>query len=205
MTQKTIMIGLVAVAFVAGSIMTGTMASAQQGGVGDNLIIDALNSIATAITGIPDPTVDVDVTVPEDAIQVDVVGVEGPTGDKGSTGDQGPVGEQGPAGPVGSIKTYTLNTSGQGNANALFSVLIQCDDGDIAVGGGVETPEDTRFIASIPIKSSNSPANRAGDVATGWELIGLGETSIGGAGAVFVICIDNPPLRGSLPPIVVIP
>ena len=37
---KTMTIGLVAIAFVAGSIMTGTMASAQKGGVGDNLIVE---------------------------------------------------------------------------------------------------------------------------------------------------------------------
>jgi len=58
--NKTIIVGLVAIAFVVGSIMTGTMVDAAGDGKG-NSIVDALNNIATAIKGI-NPTVNVSPT-----------------------------------------------------------------------------------------------------------------------------------------------
>ena len=60
MINKTIIVGLVAIAFVVGSIMTGTMVDAAGDGKG-NSIVDALNNIATAIKGI-NPTVNVSPT-----------------------------------------------------------------------------------------------------------------------------------------------
>jgi hypothetical protein len=107
MTSKTIMIGFVALAFVAGSIMTGTMASAEKGGVGDNLIVDALNNIATAISGIePDVTVDpTPVTVNVDPTPITInapQGEKGEKGDKGDTGAKGDTGDKGDQGVSGS-------------------------------------------------------------------------------------------------------
>ena len=61
MGMKGIWIIIILLAIVAGSITTMTMASAQKGGVGDNLIVEALNNIATAISGI-NPNVNVDPT-----------------------------------------------------------------------------------------------------------------------------------------------
>ena len=61
MTSKTIMIGLVAIAFVAGSVLTSAAVFADEDDDDGNLIVDALNSIATAISGI-DPNVTVNPT-----------------------------------------------------------------------------------------------------------------------------------------------
>lgn len=93
---------IVASAFVAGTMTTGTVAYAAAGGQGTDAIVEALNNIAAAITG-----VEPDVTIPEDAIQVDVVGVQGPTGEQGPPGEQGLPGEQGPQGLPGGVTVYT--------------------------------------------------------------------------------------------------
>ena len=60
LTRNSIIISGVIMAFIVGSITTGTMTSAQKDGQGGNLIIDALNNIADAINGItPTQTVTV--------------------------------------------------------------------------------------------------------------------------------------------------
>jgi len=103
MTNKTIMMGLVALAFVAGSITTGSMAYAAAGGTGDNLIVDALNRIATAISGI-NPNVTVEptaVNVNVDPTPITINAPAGPQGIQGEKGDKGDIGPQGPAGDDG--------------------------------------------------------------------------------------------------------
>jgi len=52
MTQKTIIIGLVALAFVAGSIMTGTMAYAAPNGQPFQAILDAIDDLQSQIVTI---------------------------------------------------------------------------------------------------------------------------------------------------------
>jgi len=47
MTSKIILGGIVVIAFVAGTLATGTVASAQQGGQGNNFIVDAINAFGT--------------------------------------------------------------------------------------------------------------------------------------------------------------
>ena len=114
MTSKILIAGLVAIAFVAGSIMTSTAVFADDDDKkknGNKALIKALKSIADAINGIdPNVTVDTPVTVeiPTDSIQVDVVGLEGPQGDKGPTGDPGSLGV--------SIKHVTLLDDTDGNS-----------------------------------------------------------------------------------------
>jgi len=98
---KTITIGLVAIAFVAGSILTGTMAYAgDDDDDGGNAIVDALNQIAIAIQGI-DPTVNVDPTPVNVNVDPTPVTINAPQGDKGDQGDTGPAGPAGQADPVG--------------------------------------------------------------------------------------------------------
>ena len=110
---KTIMMLAIAIAFVAGSIGTGTVSYAQQGGQGNSLIVDALNNIVSAISGI-----DPDVTVNVPPAEVQIVGIEGPQGPQGvgcsivgtfvKCGDlgsdvQGPQGIQGLPGAAGEM------------------------------------------------------------------------------------------------------
>ena len=101
---KTILILAIAAAFVVGSITTTTMASAQGNAQGDNLIIDALNSITAAITGIPDPTVTVNV----DPTPVDIV-VNAPQGEQGIQGPEGPEGPQGDQGVGDNLSGCSTN------------------------------------------------------------------------------------------------
>ena len=187
MTSKTIMIGLVAIAFVAGSIMTGTMASAQKGGVGDNLIVDALNSIATAISGI-EPTVNVDPTP---------ITVNAPQGEQGIQGEQGTQGEQGPA---GTIKTYFVRETTDGNVQT-FNAHILCDEGDVPLGGGVG--HSSNF--AVVVRSDNLFIPEGSTIPTGWRVIVASEDNSFFSASGDVICLDNTPFRSSLPPIVVIP
>ena len=110
---KTITIGLVAIAFVAGSILTGTMAYAGGGDDnGGNAIVDALNQIAIAIQGI-DPTVNVDptpVNVNVDPTPITVNAPQGPQGEQGPQGIPDLPGAEGAMGPQGESFTQVVNT-----------------------------------------------------------------------------------------------
>jgi len=119
------MIGLVAIAFVAGSIMTGTMASAQKGGVGDNLIVDALNSIATAITGI-DPNVTVDPTPVTVNVDPTPITINAPQGEKGDKGDPGTLSE-----------TAVFNVQGIRFVNAPADTVLLSQSFDLTVPSSV--------------------------------------------------------------------
>ena len=77
---------------MGGSLLTGRVA-AQRGGVGNVAIVQALNDLIDAVLGI-----DHTVNVPEDAIQVNVVGLAGPQGGVGPDGPQGLQGDKGPDG-----------------------------------------------------------------------------------------------------------
>ena len=188
------MILAIVAAFVVGSIMTGTMASAQKGGAGDNLIADALNSITAAIMGIPDPTVNVNPTP---------ITINAPQGDKGDKGDQGIQGEQGipgPKGPTGTFTAYQVYKHGEtgtdGNGNTILDV--ECLPGDIATGGGAGALGG-EIIAERPIPQYSDPSQPSEFPTTGWRAIFKGSNP----GDIHVVCLDVPPLR--LPPIIVIP
>lgn len=86
--NKTTWTALVIVAFVAGTMVTGTVAFAAEDDKKGNPIVNALNNIANAINGI-DPNVQVNPTVNVPPAQVQVVGVEGPPGPAGPQGEQG--------------------------------------------------------------------------------------------------------------------
>ena len=94
MTSKIIIAGLVAVAFVAGSIMTEAAVFADKDNdnpkkVKDAGIIAALTAIADAITGIePDVTVEPTVNVDVPPAEVQIIGIEGPQGPPGILGPE---------------------------------------------------------------------------------------------------------------------
>ena len=96
MTKSILILAIVA-AFVAGSITTGSMAYAAAGGTGDNLIVDALNRIATAISGI-NPNVNVSPTPVNVNVDPTPITINAPQGVKGDKGDKGDKGEQGDSG-----------------------------------------------------------------------------------------------------------
>jgi len=208
---KTITIGLVAIAFVAGSILTGTMAYA--GGDDDdggNAIVDALNQIAIAIQGI-DPTVNVDptpvnVNVDVPPAEVQVVGLEGPTGPQGLQGEQGipglpgADGATGPAGGFGDMDVYYDVSSPIILAkDETKSATILCGPGDIALSGGhtasfssiggkILTPDDQTSWAittSTPTGPSNAP--------DGWiaRVINTGNAEV--RFNTYVVCANTTP------------
>jgi len=131
MTSKTIMIGLVALAFVAGSIMTNSAVFAEKDDKGNKGIIEALDAIANAISGI-DPNVQVDVPPAE----VQIVGVEGPAG---STTSYYLMTSTFPIGPFGIGEGRTF-----------------CDAGDQVTGGGWGYIGGANIIESRPYVDSIS-------------------------------------------------
>jgi len=131
------MIGLVALAFVAGSILTGTMASAEKGGVGDNLIVDALNNIATAITGI-EPNVTVDSTPVTVNVDPTPITINAPQGEKGDKGDTGAKGDKGDTGDFSTLNVYK-NSKRVDNSDAQVVIDVSCDSGDQMTGSGYES------------------------------------------------------------------
>jgi len=142
--MKGIWVLAVVLAFVAGSILTGTMASAQKDGVGDNLIVTALNNIADAINGItPTQT-------------VTVQSLEGPEGPEGPEGEQGPEGETGPAGPsIGGsdviLRKVTPCRFTDGTDLRASSGAVLLSDGTVKVPsptGGYTTPHP--LFGSLP-------------------------------------------------------
>ncbi len=174
--NKGIWVGLVAIAFVAGSITTGTMAFAAPGGQGNDAIVQALQNIANAISRI-NPTVNNQVTVPEDSITVQVEGLKGETGDKGPTGDQGPPGEQGPPGdpgsaviPAGSLgvdKLATLLPTVTGSVTLTQPEFNVAGFNQIIASvnlGSVSGPAAATFepIILVSVKPRNAPADAAG-------------------------------------------
>jgi hypothetical protein len=118
MINKTILVGLVAISFVAGSIMTGTMA---EGAKAADPIVTALNSIAAAISGIQ-PNVNVNPTpVTINAPQ----GIQGITGVTGATGPQGITGE--PGGDSEKLKVDCNLIKAKLNLNLQFDVSNGCN------------------------------------------------------------------------------
>jgi len=153
MTSKTIIIGLVAIAFVAGSIMTGTIAEAKKEDKGDNLIVDALNNIATAISGI-NPNVTVDPT------PITINAPQGEKGDKGETGADGAKGDQGDLGPAPQAFHLKGTSTSSGNVavNGLSKTFTLSEATIVFVSSDVETkfsiPASQLVRAEIEIDGS---------------------------------------------------
>ena len=113
-------------------------------------------------------------------------GQRGPRGAKGEDGEAGPRGPQGPRGNPGAdlrLRTYTVVADTTGAEGQLLQVAADCDQGDLATGGGFET--DGLILASL---GTGSPS------PTGWQAIAEANdeaTSL----SVSAICADLPPTR----------
>ena len=135
MTRKILILAIVA-AFVVGSITTTTMASAQGNAQGDNLIVDALNSIAAAISGI-EPNVNVDPTPITNTINVDPTPItvnapQGPQGEQGPQGIPGLPGAEGSMGPQGESFTQ-IKTAGYSTKSEFTDRVVCISDADFLV------------------------------------------------------------------------
>ena len=147
LTRNSIIISGVIMAFIVGSITTGTMTSAQKDGQGGNLIIDALNNIADAINGIT-PTQTVTVQSLE--------GPEGPAGPQGEQGPEGPAGSSGPEEPISIANNFmTRNVLpcpiSTGTKFFASGSTVLLSDGTVKVPsptGGFTTPDP--LFGSLP-------------------------------------------------------
>ena len=122
MTSKTIIIGLVALAFVAGSIMTGSMADAKKDdGPKIDLVAEAIDNLTAVMQG---------------------------TATQGPQGEQGPVG---PAGPAGSINVYSV-VENVGLTNRINQIVqCDSGDMAIASGFGTSSNGNTRHNAPVDV------------------------------------------------------
>ena len=137
----------IAGAFVIGILFTNPVVYGA--GTGDNLIVEALNQITSAIQGI-EPTVTVDQPITINAPQ----GEQGPQGETGSQGEQGEQGETGPSGTELYTKTQSFVVVGEGRQ----LVTQNCDTGDTVINGYLEDSSviiDTNQFASQALDSNS--------------------------------------------------
>jgi hypothetical protein len=93
-------------------------------------------------------------------------GLQGPPGPQGPQGPQGLVGPQGPPGPKGD-KGDSGSAGSQGGSSTIYvkegecnlednvdcEILIQCNNGDFALGVGLERPnQKSMIISSKPVE-----------------------------------------------------
>jgi hypothetical protein len=113
-------------------------------------------------------------------------GQRGRRGAKGDQGAQGPRGEEGARGVPGAdlqLRTYSVSATTSGSEAQLLQIAADCDEGDLATGGGFET--DGLILASL---ATGVPS------PTGWQAIAeAGESTT--ALTVTAICADLPPSR----------
>ena len=98
-------------------------------------------------------------------------GARGPKGEKGDRGAPGPQGEPGQNG-FGAVVQRRQDFEGQEGS-------VQCEPGEIALGGGYDSPELFTFVP----RSQPTPAVDGG-VPTGWEVTLFGPQG----GTVAVTC-----------------
>ena len=189
---KSITLAIAIAAFVVGTIVSGTVAYAQNNGQGDGPIIGALNGIAQAISDI-NPNVNVDPT----PVNVQVIAEQGEQGPQGegcsiegtivtcgetSSDVQGPPGEQGPAGVLPNI--YERTSFGDISPNNQGSLVANCDEGDVPVSGGWIAVDN--FDSVIPDVSHRS----LDDEEHGWLVHFSNPTSESISVATYVYCFD---------------
>jgi hypothetical protein len=111
-------------------------------------------------------------------------GAVGPTGDSGNQGKTGPTGAAGSPGPFGN--TYVNTATGTGGQ----VLIVNCNSGDFATGGGVTTQGGTPVQASEAV-FNGSPAT-TDETPNGWR--GEQETLNPNAPfSVYVICAGGQP------------
>lgn len=185
--NKTTWTALVAVAFVAGSLVTGSVAFADDDKKG-NPIVNALNNIANAINGI-EPSVEVNPTVNVPPAEVQVVGVEGPSG---PPGPQGPQGEVGAKGEPGEIKT-PIRVDGQAtlmDPGVIGEARVTCPVNYVLISGGFAT--STHSTTQVAILNNMPGSNGDGSPVSGWYVSGRASSTNTGQAAISAHAICMP-------------
>ena len=155
-------IGFVVIAFLAGTITSSTLASAEKDDDGFGAFAKPFKKIWTAINHLQDeinnihlrpgpagPQGPTGATGPQ-GVQGEI-GPPGPQGDTGATGPQGvqgPPGPQGPAGSggTGSIVTYIVSSSLDCPTGSFCDATANCNPSDVALSGGFTSPIQGRFL-----------------------------------------------------------
>ena len=137
--SKTITLGLVAIAFVAGSIITGSVAFAAEkpNGVPFQAIWDAIGDLQTQVDTI--------VITPGETGPTGATGPQGMTGDRGPTGPQPPSGDRGPTGPQGS--SCTVADTAAGGIISCGATSVEIFDASFCGDGIVQGMEECDGVA----------------------------------------------------------
>ena len=171
MTHKTITIGLVALAFVAGSIMTGTIAFADEDGYSGDLL-GLIMELETQI-----------ISIQTEILQLELhegpQGPAGPPGTNGMNGADGAKGDKGDVGPSGSSYVAFNSRSVSVDASGAFGAFIsvKCNTGDIATGGGGFISNGLKawpLVESRPTVDIGTDFPTSGQEANGWFVQGSG-------------------------------
>ena len=92
----------------------------------------------------------------------------------------------------GCINTYSVHaTTSVASGDFGHITTVQCDSGDMAMGGGVSLPRDIVFRSSQPIDSENNSGSS--EPATGWQGAVDNDTGNSADYRVSVICLDFNP------------
>lgn len=109
-------------------------------------------------------------------------GPEGPQGPPGEPGEQGEKGDPGPPGPSGLTKVVTRNVTEFIPADGFTSVRVDCQDGELATGGGFFVHPSLTLIHSRPHPGFNDVA------ATGWDVLVENTTDTESAVVAYAMC-----------------
>lgn len=146
MISKTIIVLAIAVAFVAGTMVTGTTVLADED---ENKSKNAKLSLGDLFGLLME--LETQIISMQTQIQLLTIGGTGEQGPQGSTGETGPSGADGAAGPAGPIQTVTrivghVTIEPQKKA----ALLVNCPEGTVVTGGGYNTNSLVRLEQNKP-------------------------------------------------------
>ena len=197
MTSKTIVVGLIALAFVGGSITTGSMSYAESGG-----IPQAVSDLESQFVGIQEFLIGLDSRVTQN--EADIANIElipGPQGIQGETGEVGPQGEQGIPGPQGiagqdgqnalPLSTYTEWKRVMVSPNTAPYIIVSCETGDALISGGIIKSHSTMEIfENRPDFNTEAPAPF---VSENWVVRAYNHATVSLPLDGFAVCVDQTP------------
>jgi len=160
--KKAILAIAIAGAFVIGVLFANPVVYGA--GTGDNLIVDALNQITSAIQGI-EPTVTVDQPIT----------INAPQGEQGPQGATGPAGETGPQGEASPFNSYWLNDSVPAGQERL---TVLCNVGDKIIAGSVEIIAPSIINGDRPVFDQGANSDQEGWKGTIAGISGSGGLSV---------------------------
>ena len=149
---------------IAGAFLIGVLSAnpvVYGAGQGDNLIVEALNQITSAMQGI-EPTVTVDQPIT----------INAPQGEQGPQGETGPQGPAGPQGESADFNSYWLNDSVPRGEERLD---VLCNVGDKIIAGSVEIQNNAIINTNRPIFDQGANSDQEG-----WRGRIAGISSAGG-------------------------